>query len=97
MAGKIALGFIAAVLLVGSGFAAGYFRQRNAMLPFKVVRVAREGDSEAVTIDGRSAPFTVLVHESRPIKQTLPGELGQLGEEIFLPDPRYSSESTIFP
>lgn len=97
MAGKIALGILGLVLFGAFCFAAGYFRQREELLTFKVARVVPEGDTEGVTLNGMTAPFTVLVHEQRPVKVILPGELGQLGEEIALPDPRQNSESTTFP
>jgi len=97
MAGKISLIVIAGFLLCGFGYAAGKLETRNSMLCFKVARVVHEGDSEAVTATGMTAPFTVLVHEARPVKITLPGDIGQLGEEIFLPDPRQNSESTMIP
>ena len=106
MAGKIALGILGSFLLVGFGYAlcrehykAEIEKQKEQckVLPFKVARVVHEGDSEAVTATGMTAPFTVLIYESRPVKMTLPGDLGQLGEEIFLPDPRQSSASTTVP
>ena len=97
MAGKIALLIIVGFLLCGFGYSAGKLETRSAMLCFKVARVVHEGDNDAVTATGMTAPFTVLVHETRPVKITLPGDIGRLGEEIFLPDPRQSSASTISP
>jgi hypothetical protein len=96
MAGRIALGFIAAVLLVFFGYAAGKLEQRDSMIPFRVVRVVPDSDLEAVTITGMSAPFTVLVCETR-LNVTLPGELGRPGDIVYIPDPRQSSESTTVP
>lgn len=96
MAGRIALGIVAAVLLVFFGYAAGKFEQRDAMIPFKVVQVAKEIEPERVSISGLKTPFTVLVHETR-INTTLPGEFGQIGDIVYLPDPRHSSSSTIGP
>jgi hypothetical protein len=96
MAGKIALGLTAAVLLVFFGYAAGNLEQRDAMIPFKVVQVAKKLEPERVSISGLKTPFTVLVHETR-INTTLPGEFGQIGDIVYLPDPRQSSESTVVP
>ena len=96
MAGRIALGIVAAILLVCFGYAAGKFEQRDAMIPFKVVQVAKGIDPERVAISGMKTPFTVLVHETR-INATLPGQLGQIGDIVYLPDPRYNSSSTIGP
>ena len=97
MAGKIALCVIVCFVLCGFGYAAGKLEQRDNMLCFKVARVVRKGDTDAVTATGMSAPFTVLVHETRPVKITLAGDIGQLGEEIYLPDPRHNSASTTAP
>jgi hypothetical protein len=93
MSGRILL-VIVMVLTAGFiGYAAGRIETREPMLRFKVARVAYE---DAFTLSGTKAPFTVLTHEVR-VNMTLPGDLGQPGDELFLPDPRYSSASTTCP
>jgi len=93
MAGKISLFLIVGFLLCGFGYAAGKLQTRNALLPFKVVHVARESDPERSTLSGLKSPYTVLSHEVR-VNMTLPGELGATGDIVFLPDPRQSSFSS---
>lgn len=87
MAGKIALGFMAAFLLVGFGYALHREQERQTELPFRVKRVVSQRDHEAITIDGMNPPFTVLVHEGKTIQRTVPGEIGQLGDEIWMAPP----------
>lgn len=87
MAGRISLGVLVAFLLAGLGYAAGRFEKHDAMLCFKVARVAGEGQTDVSALSGLKAPFTVLTHEVR-LNVTLPGELGRPGDEIYLPDPR---------
>jgi len=105
MAGKISLGILVSFLLVGFGYAlcrehykAEVEKQKEQykVLPFKVVHVARESDPERVTLSGLKSPFTVLTHETR-VNMNLPGEIGAVGDIVFLPDPRQNSESTMIP
>lgn len=96
MAGKISL---VTLLVLASGFfgaAAVKMQQKNTMIPFRVARVVPETDSEAISIHGLKPPFTVLVYEDHA-QQILPGEIGRLGDQIYLPDPRQSSASTKLP
>jgi len=88
MAGKIALGVLVGFLLVGFGWALHREQERSTELPFKVVRVANETDLDAVTAEGREAPFTVLVYESPQIKRTVPGVIGNVGDEIWMSPPQ---------
>jgi len=105
MAGKISLGILVSFLLVGFGYALCRERYKNQVekekeqykvLPFKVVQIAKESEPERATLSGLKSPFTVLVHETR-VNMNLPGEIGAVGDIIFLPDPRQSSASTIDP
>lgn len=105
MAGRISICIFVALALVGFGYAlcrehykAEIEKQKEQfkVLPFKVVQVARESEPERATLSGLKSPFTVLVCEVR-VNMTLPGEMGSVGDIIFLPDPRQSSLSTIDP
>ena len=88
MAGKISLGVLVSFLLVGFGWALHREQRRSAELPFKVVRIASEHDADAVTADGKEAPFTVLVYESPQIKRTVSGVIGNVGDEIWMTPPQ---------
>jgi hypothetical protein len=88
MAGKIALGVLVSFLLVGFGYALHREQSRQIELPFRVKRVVSSDDHEAITIDGMHPPFTVLVYEGPTIQRTVPGEIGQLGDEIWMTPPR---------
>lgn len=96
MAGKISLVTLLALASGLFGYAVRETQHKNIMLPFRVARVVLESDSEAISIDGLKPPFTVLVYEDHA-QQILPGEIGRLGDQIFLPDPRHSSPSTNCP
>lgn len=87
MAGRISLGVLVSFLLVGFGWALHREQRRSAELPFKVVRVASEHDADAVTADGKEAPFTVLVYECPQIKRTVSGVIGNVGDEIWMTPP----------
>lgn len=99
MAGKISLAIIVIVATFGFGYQVRVLKElesRERMLQFRVAQVVLEG-SEQETITGMRPPYTVLVHSGPYVQQALPGQLGNLGDEIYLPDPRYSSESTSSP
>lgn len=96
MAGKISLVTLLALASGLFGYAVRETQHKNTMLPFRVARVVSENDSEAISINGLKPPFTVLVYEDHA-QQILPGEIGRLGDQIFLPDPRHNSASTKLP
>lgn len=96
MAGRVSICVVAALLLCAFGYAVGKLEARKYLLPFKIVQVARDNDPERIALSGMKPPFTVLVHETR-VNMNLPGEFGQPGDEVWLPDPRYSSSSTSEP
>jgi hypothetical protein len=88
MAGKISLSVLVSFLLVGFGYALNREQSRQSELPFRVKRVVSSDDHEAVTIGGMNPPFTVLVYEGPTIQRTVPGEIGNLGEVIWMTPPR---------
>lgn len=101
MAGKLSLSIIVAVALFLFGYKVCELKTQQELektapkLPFKIARVVNDGDTRAAS--GMKPPFTVLVYEGPYVQQILPGELGPIGKEFYLPDPRHSSESTIVP
>jgi hypothetical protein len=87
MAGKIALGILAAFALVGFGYALHREQDRRNELPFKVKQIFTEHDTDAIAADGTEPPFTVLVHETQIIQRKLPGVVGKLGDVIWMEPP----------
>lgn len=93
MAGKIALGLLVAVGLVFFGYSLQRLERIERELCFRVVRVVRETDADQSTLSGMKPPFTILVHE-KTIQRILPVSCGNVGDEVWLPDPNYSSFSS---
>jgi len=86
MAGKIALGVIAAVLLVCFGYALHRERQRQSELPFKIRTIITD---DSKTVDGMNAPYTVLVYEGPMVQRTVKGVLGNQGEVVWMVPPEH--------
>jgi hypothetical protein len=85
MAGRIALGVIAAVLLVCFGYAVRREEVRQSELPFRV-RTIVTGDG-GKTVDGLNTPYTVLVYEGQMFQRTVKGVLGNQGEIVWMVPP----------
>jgi hypothetical protein len=88
---KIVIAFVVACF---ASFFFGYiFRDdqiANQPLPFKILRIIHPSDSDAVSRDGRMAPFTVLVYE-KMIQIKRPGMLGEPGDEILMARSQYEN------
>jgi hypothetical protein len=87
MAGRIALGIAVGVLLFLFGYSVHRETVRSTELPFKVKRVVNVSDQDAITIDGMTGPFTVLIYEGPTIQRTVPGVIGRRGDEIWMTPP----------
>lgn len=93
-------GIAALVLLIIAGsFAFGWsmhhVEQQSTLLKFRIVRVVNADDGPE-TLDGTRPPYTVLRHETY-VQKTMPGVVGNVGDEIYHTDPRQKSESTMLP
>jgi hypothetical protein len=83
MAGKIALGFTAAVLLVFFGYAMHREKVRSTEIPFRVANYVETGTSA----EGIPAPFTVLTYEKR-IQKIVPGFVAPVDDVVWVPEPK---------
>jgi cell division protein FtsN len=83
MAGRIALGLAAAVLLVFFGYALHREQTRKTEIPFRVATYVEIGNSA----DGIPAPFTVIVYEKR-IQKIVPGYVAPVDDVVWVPEPK---------
>ena len=83
MAGKIALGILAGLLLIGFGYAIHWGKVKSTEIPFRVSKYVESGNSA----EGIDAPFSVLVHETR-IQKIVPGFVAPIDDVVWVPEPK---------
>jgi hypothetical protein len=82
MAGKIALGINAVVLLIALGYGIRWGEEKSTVVEFQVESyVDREGAKSSSGID---APYTIAVYQYR-IHKVIPGYVGEKGDKIEIP------------
>ncbi len=82
MAGKIALGLIAAIILGATCYAAGWYRREETKIECLVMRIVTEDDATIHNPSGLKPPYTIVGRGLRAEIHTLPGIVGQVGETI---------------